>query len=72
MTDSVKLSCTFGAETVLSPVLDLYTCNSNIFSALLYPPNIILNMNDPGDISYNIDSYFYSLETKTKCYWDQV
>ncbi len=27
MTDRVKLQCTFGTETVLSPELDLYTCS---------------------------------------------
>ena len=71
MTDQVKLQCTFGTETVLSPVLDLYTCN--LIYPKSYPPDIILNLNDPGVISYNIDNYLYpSWETKTKCYWDKV
>ena len=70
MTDQVKLQCTFGTETVLSPVLDLYTCNSIYPKS--YPPDIILNLNDPGDISYNIDDYCSQYETKTKCSWDTV
>ena len=64
MYDQVKLSCTFTnygvSETVLSPILDLYTCNSNLYNIILYPQNIILNQNDLGDISFNIDSYIYT------------
>ncbi len=73
MTDQVKLECTFGAETVLSPELDLYTCSYGSIDNKAYPPDIILNLNDPGVISYNIDNYLGpSSETKTKCYWDKV
>ena len=70
MTDQVKLKCTFETEIVLSPVLDLYTCN--LIYPKSYPPDIILNLNDPGVISYNIDNYISLTETKTKCYWDVV
>jgi hypothetical protein len=70
MTDQVKLKCTFGTETVLSPVLDLYTCN--LIYPKSYPPDIILNLNDPGVISYNINDYCSLQETKTKCSWDTV
>ncbi len=72
MTNQVKLKCTFGTETILSPVLDLYTCSSGFFSSKTYPPDIIFNLNDPGVISYNIDNYIYPTDTKTKCYWDKV
>ena len=71
MTDQVKLQCIFGTTTVLSPELDLYTC-TNVIEDKSYPPDIILNLNDPGVISYNIDNYISLTETKTKCYWDVV
>ncbi len=72
MTDQVKLKCTFGTETVLSPELDLYTCSYGQFHAKAYPHDIILNLNGPGVISYNIDNHIYPSDTKTKCYWDRV
>ena len=70
MTDQVKLKCTFGSHIVLSPVLDLYTCN--YIYPKNYPPDIILNLNDPGVISYNIVNYCSQYETKNKCSWDTV
>ena len=57
MTDQVKLQCIFGTTTVLSPELDLYTCSNDYIYDKIYPPDIILNLNDPGVISYNIDNY---------------
>ena len=57
MTDQVQLSCTFYTDIVLSPILDLYTCNTNMFFIISYPPDIILNQYSSGDISFNIDSY---------------
>ena len=72
MADEVKLSCTFGTETVLSPTLDLYTCNNSLFSPPYQPPNIVLSKNSNGDISYNINDYISRYEPKTKCYWDKV
>ena len=43
MTDSVKLSCNFSEINVLSPELDLYTCNIIQFSLVPYPPDILLD-----------------------------
>ncbi len=71
MTDQVILKCTFGTELVLSPELDLYTCSYSFWTKH-YPPDMILNLNDPGVISYNFDNYLGSIETKAKCYWDKV
>ena len=72
MTDQVKFSCKIGTATILSPMLDLYTCNRLLFTSPDHPPNIILNQNSNGDVPYNIYDYIQSTETKTKCYWDTV
>ncbi len=62
MTDQVKLECTFldtdgKPEKFLSPILDLYTCNSDLFTSPYHPPNIILNQNSNEDVPYNIYDY---------------
>ncbi len=76
MDDEVKLLCTFkdidGEIKILSPILDLYTCNSGLFTSPNHPPNIMLNQNSNGDVPYNIYEYITSTETKIKCYWDTV
>ena len=53
-------------------MLDLYTCNSGLFTSPSHPPNIILNQYSNGDVPYNIYDYITTTETKIKCYWDTV
>ena len=74
MSDQVKLRCIFDSSGIsyLSPVLDLYTCNSSMSTTSYHPPNIFLIQNGNGDIPYNIYDYIQSPETKTKCYWEDI
>ena len=62
MTDKVKLCCSFYAPygqeyIVLSPEIQLSDTCINDFTAKYYPPDILLNQNSSGVISYSIDSY---------------
>ena len=36
------------------------------------PPNIIINQNSLREISYNINNYIPTTETKARCYWDLI
>ena len=72
MTVQIKLSCTFDEIAYLSPQLDLYSCIFGSFNQISYPPDIILTQDSNGDISYNINSYSKTTNTKIKCYWDKI
>ena len=34
MADQIKISCSFGSDVVLSPILDLYTSNNDLFTQI--------------------------------------
>lgn len=57
MNDKVKLKCTIGTETVISPLLVLYTCNAGLYTSAVNLPNIKLDQYAVGDFNFNIDSY---------------
>jgi hypothetical protein len=72
MNDKVSLFCNFGSTSVLSPELDLYTCNARVFSPKYYPQDKVLVLGSNGDILFNIFDYVYANSTKPKCFLDKI